>query len=654
MATNFPSSLDNSTTIPVESAATKLSVNHVTAHQNIQDALEAVEAKIGVDGSAVTTSHDYKLSEVISTDKAVGKTATQTLLNKTLGTGTAITLGSDAEGDTYYRNSGGGLTKLARGTDNYIYKMNGNVPNWEAETVTNNASETVAGIVEEATQTQANLGTDIGETGAKLFIPPSKIANALRYQNIGAKTISSGENLSANVPVYINQDDSSVYTAHGFKETESTTTFTDPTTVATFQMAKLSDTQFMKLYSNGANTLSIAIFDKTAPTTAVDTETVSTTYSGAGPTIQTATMARLSDTTFVVFYTNTTNSSLRFRTGSISGSTITMDTDTAYSGSPDYCYGVYAKEADANGKVVLSYGDDTTTNGNSGTITATLSYLTVSTNSVTVTYSTNYTVSSSSYWATMQWSTCCFSNGVAYGLYSIGDAGGAKIIKYNFINVKNGNVGAGYETPSLQTYTGAGGSPTYSNAIPSFSGHNGKAYFGYTLAGNQSIIELSQGGALLKYQNSIDGATALTETTLKLVGTEAGVIVWGIGYQNTHQIYIQRDKIYSIFGTTKATTTYQSHDYWYKNTKDEVVFFDGATGTTIKTWKLPTPVDGFVTNSVTAPALATVYDKTVTTSGLTANAQYFLKDSYTTVGDMDFSGVIPVGKALSTTYMNLN
>lgn len=46
--------------------------------------INAVEAKIGVDGSAVTTSHDYKLSEVTSSDKAVGKTATQTLSNKTL------------------------------------------------------------------------------------------------------------------------------------------------------------------------------------------------------------------------------------------------------------------------------------------------------------------------------------------------------------------------------------------------------------------------------------------------------------------------------------------------------------------------------------------------------------------------------------------
>jgi hypothetical protein len=37
------------------------------------------------------------------------------------------------------------------------------------------ASETVAGIVEEATQAQMNAGTDVDTTGAPLFVPPSKI-----------------------------------------------------------------------------------------------------------------------------------------------------------------------------------------------------------------------------------------------------------------------------------------------------------------------------------------------------------------------------------------------------------------------------------------------------------------------------------------------
>ncbi len=82
MAINFPVSLDNFTN-PV-STDTTTAVDHAVQHSNVNDAVEALEAKVGVNSSAVTTSHDYKLGEVTSTDKAVGKTATQTLTNKTL------------------------------------------------------------------------------------------------------------------------------------------------------------------------------------------------------------------------------------------------------------------------------------------------------------------------------------------------------------------------------------------------------------------------------------------------------------------------------------------------------------------------------------------------------------------------------------------
>ena len=49
-----------------------------------QSTLSALQAKVGVDSSSVQTSHDYKLGEVTGSDKAVGKSATQTLTNKTL------------------------------------------------------------------------------------------------------------------------------------------------------------------------------------------------------------------------------------------------------------------------------------------------------------------------------------------------------------------------------------------------------------------------------------------------------------------------------------------------------------------------------------------------------------------------------------------
>lgn len=86
MATNFPGSLDTSATLPAESAGTTLAVNHVTAHQNIQDAVEAIEAKVGVNSSAVTTTHDYKLSLVTGANKAVPNDSPTITGTVTLGT----------------------------------------------------------------------------------------------------------------------------------------------------------------------------------------------------------------------------------------------------------------------------------------------------------------------------------------------------------------------------------------------------------------------------------------------------------------------------------------------------------------------------------------------------------------------------------------
>jgi len=86
MATNFPTSLDSlSNPIGTDKVANADPLlKHATQHSNANDAIEALEAKVGANGSAVTTSHDYKLGEVTGSDKAVSKTATQTLTNKTL------------------------------------------------------------------------------------------------------------------------------------------------------------------------------------------------------------------------------------------------------------------------------------------------------------------------------------------------------------------------------------------------------------------------------------------------------------------------------------------------------------------------------------------------------------------------------------------
>lgn len=65
MATNFPVSLDDLS----NPAATDSLAGHATLHGNVNDTLEALQAKVGADGSNVTTSLDYKIS-VLQTDLA--------------------------------------------------------------------------------------------------------------------------------------------------------------------------------------------------------------------------------------------------------------------------------------------------------------------------------------------------------------------------------------------------------------------------------------------------------------------------------------------------------------------------------------------------------------------------------------------------------
>lgn len=129
MAITYPTTIDNLTN-PTGSDKVSAEVGgrkHADFHADTNDILEALEAKVGVDSSAVTTSHDYKLSEITTTDKAVGKTAIQTLTNKTLTSpkvGTAI---ADTNGNEVIKTPATGsavneitVTNSATGNDPQI------------------------------------------------------------------------------------------------------------------------------------------------------------------------------------------------------------------------------------------------------------------------------------------------------------------------------------------------------------------------------------------------------------------------------------------------------------------------------------------------------------------------------------------------------
>jgi hypothetical protein len=73
LATNFPNSLDTLTN--PNSSNPLSSPSHSQQHANENDAIEALQSKVGVNGSADTNSLDYKVSSIESQITSIGNSA---------------------------------------------------------------------------------------------------------------------------------------------------------------------------------------------------------------------------------------------------------------------------------------------------------------------------------------------------------------------------------------------------------------------------------------------------------------------------------------------------------------------------------------------------------------------------------------------------
>ena len=76
MATSYPASLDSFTN--PTAVDTLDSPPHDTQHADANDAIEALQAKVGVNSSAVTTSHEYRINSIeeLNTNEQTGTTYT--------------------------------------------------------------------------------------------------------------------------------------------------------------------------------------------------------------------------------------------------------------------------------------------------------------------------------------------------------------------------------------------------------------------------------------------------------------------------------------------------------------------------------------------------------------------------------------------------
>lgn len=223
MATNFPTSLDSLTNpIGTDSMAT---VSHAGQHTNANDAIEALEAKVGINGSAVNTSFDFKLSTVATGDKAVSLTGTETLTNKTL-TAPQINFGSDATGDLIYRNGSGVTSRLAIGTTDQILSVQAGVPAWIANPSATNASYSTKGIVQGLTD-EATSGLTIAS--GVISVNTGTTANKIVKLNGSAQLPAVDGSLLTNLVIpniLLTASDNLKYSADTERTQSSTITYT--------------------------------------------------------------------------------------------------------------------------------------------------------------------------------------------------------------------------------------------------------------------------------------------------------------------------------------------------------------------------------------------------------------------------------------------
>lgn len=86
MTITYPTTLDTLTN-PLPSSDTSV-ISHSQQHSDANDAIEALEEKVGINGSSVNTTLDYKTSGIATGDKAASLTGTETLTNKKLSDST--------------------------------------------------------------------------------------------------------------------------------------------------------------------------------------------------------------------------------------------------------------------------------------------------------------------------------------------------------------------------------------------------------------------------------------------------------------------------------------------------------------------------------------------------------------------------------------
>jgi hypothetical protein len=182
-------------------------VPHAELHQAEVNALQALQSKVGIDGSIVTTTHDYKLNEVTGTDKAVGKIAVQTLTNKTLTspivTGATLT-SSTVNGVTLSTAAGSSNVLKGDGTYGAVSAADGSfISKGSLQGLTDASTSGLnitSGVVSVNSGTAANQIVKLDGSAKLPAVDGSQLTNFTKLLSANVSVASLSSDIVVNIP----------------------------------------------------------------------------------------------------------------------------------------------------------------------------------------------------------------------------------------------------------------------------------------------------------------------------------------------------------------------------------------------------------------------------------------------------------------------
>ncbi|SVD26951.1 uncharacterized protein METZ01_LOCUS379805, partial [marine metagenome] len=130
--TNLTASPTTGATV-VNLDATLTGLTSVTSTDFVGDLTGDVTGNVSGTAATVTGATQAAITSAANL-ATIGTVTSGTLSTGAVVAGVTMTLGSDAEGDVYYRNASGVLTRLAVGTDADVLTLASGIPSWATPT----------------------------------------------------------------------------------------------------------------------------------------------------------------------------------------------------------------------------------------------------------------------------------------------------------------------------------------------------------------------------------------------------------------------------------------------------------------------------------------------------------------------------------------